>query len=236
MTKLLLIHGIGDHAQDWWKDQTLFLPEDVRANVQGFWYEDILEQSKWGSRGEALASKNWMPLASTLLTATVGGPMGLAAGATLQLIGGKAANWVGDYGFDIPAYLKDELVCEQVRDRLANTIRDINEPVVLLAHSLGAAVADETLRRYDLPTVKRLITMGCPQGKRVARTLLEKRSGPPVQVDWINLHGTRDFVAGWPPFNTGLRHKSFGHVENQEVSNGHALHKYLSRIPGALLR
>ena len=236
MAKLLMIHGIGDHDTDWWKHQALFLPEALRSAVQGFWYEDILEQSEWGSRGEALASKNWMPLASTLLTAAVGGPMGVLAGVALRRIGGKAADWVGDYGFDVPAYLKDELVCEQVRARLANTIRDMNGPVILLAHSLGAAVADETLRRYNLPNVKRLITMGCPQGKRLARSILEKRSGPPAQVDWVNLHGTKDFVAGWPPFSTALRHRSFGHVENIKVNNGHKLSGYLKQIPDDLLR
>ena len=235
MTRLLLIHGIGDHPRDWWEAHALLLPDNVQANVQGFWYEDILEESKWGSRGEALASKNWLPLASTLLTAATGGPIGFLAGVLLRTIGGRAADWVGDYGFDIPAYLKDELVCEQVRERLANTIRAINEPVVILAHSLGAAVADETLRQYDLPNVKRLITMGCPQGKGIARNLLEKRSGKPPQVEWINLHGTKDFVAGWPPLSTALKHRSFANVDNRKVINGHKLHGYLNHLNDTLM-
>lgn len=232
-TTRIYLHGIGDHKHDWFESYRGLLPDNIGAFSSGFHYEDLLEQSVWGSRAEAIATGSGM--LAKVLSREAGGAWGPAVSLGLKIFGDRAAHWVGDYGADVPAYLKDVYTMELVLTRLHQQVMSADNKVELHGYSLGAAVADEYCRRYagKQHPVTKLVTYGAPQGKRLARTILERRSGPPSEVPWVNYHGKRDWVAGYPfptPWgrqSTALPERHYPKVTNRELECGHDFGAYL---------
>jgi hypothetical protein len=226
----IYLHGIGDHADDWFARYRGLLPSDIGRLSVGFHYEDFLEQSVWG-RG-AKAGLRAPSLLEKLLPQGVGGPWRPVINIGLEALDLSVADWLGEYAADVPAYLKDTHTMNKVLTRLHYFIHGF-ESVELHGHSLGAAVADEYCRKTNDPKVVKLVTYGAPQGKRLARTILERRSGPPSEVQWVNYHGVKDWVAGYPfptPWgrpSTGLPYEHYPNVVNRELGCGHDLEDYL---------
>ena len=88
---------------------------------------------------------------------------------------------------------------EQIRDRVSGAIPG-NEPIVVLAHSLGTIVAYDVLsERTDLD-VRLFLTLGSPLGVGNVQRRIGDRSGPPAKVPpnvaaWHNRADPLDPVA-----------------------------------------
>ncbi|WP_402373144.1 hypothetical protein [Isoptericola rhizosphaerae] len=99
---------------------------------------------------------------------------------------------------DVHTYLHDDETRAAVRAGLEKAL-PTDEPVVLVAHSLGSVVAYDVLRRADPQsrTMPLLLTLGSPLGIEAVRSALEADgplTWPPVER-WVNARDPRDALA-----------------------------------------
>jgi hypothetical protein len=87
---------------------------------------------------------------------------------------------------------------ERMRAVVRATIADIDEPFILVAHSLGTVIAYDVLREEASRSlqVPLLITVGSPLGVREIQDLVANPLGVPSGVGaWLNASDARDIVA-----------------------------------------
>jgi hypothetical protein len=125
---------------------------------------------------------------------------------------------------------------EAMREVLRRTIADIDEPFVLISHSLGTIVAYDVLREPAMRglRVPLLVTVGSPLGVREVQDLVTSPLEVPTCVgEWINASDLRDVVA--------LDHAVRGDYAPAEritdllvtnrSANHHGIREYLSADP-----
>lgn len=103
---------------------------------------------------------------------------------------------------DVYKYFRDNEVQRKIDKRLTDTLDGINEPFILVSHSLGTVIAWKVLstyqRRLEIPT---FITLGSPLGMEVLKDELKKSMGikqfnkPPCVTRWYNFADPLDMVA-----------------------------------------
>jgi hypothetical protein len=99
---------------------------------------------------------------------------------------------------------------EGLRNYLAEHIRQSDEDVVVLAHSLGGVAAVDLLASRPMPQVRLLVTVGSQAGflhelGALAGLKPGVRELPSYMPDWLNIFDRRDFLAylAAPVFNGG---------------------------------
>ncbi len=109
----------------------------------------------------------------------------------------KTSNMVGDILFY-------QARGEKIRAFIRKTIRDAQEPVVLLAHSLGGIMSVDLLIENDLPQVKLLVTVGSQSPYFYEINALQSLPFQNVPVNerlpahfptWFNVYDPRDFLS-----------------------------------------
>ncbi len=103
---------------------------------------------------------------------------------------------------DVYKYFRDKDVQKAVDKRLTDILDDINEPFIIVSHSLGTVIAWKVLstyhRKIEVPT---FITLGSPLGMEVLKDELKKSMGikkfykPPCVTRWYNFADPLDVVA-----------------------------------------
>lgn len=223
--KIIFVHGIGDNKKGW---SSGLLPEWEWASCCEFILENELERSAYGRFGEGL-QKVGLDFVGESLPDVFTYFANLDKLNMFPLMSGEKLT------------AKDHLTFA-LDLKIHNFKAEGYDKFILVGFSLGGAFVDEymrTLGQYET-AICGIVTMGCPQGKTPARQIMKVRSGPPLEpsgphkVDvcgkfhWINIHGDRDFVAGWPPFSTSLPRKHFPNVTNVEAKGtGHSIEEYL---------
>jgi len=135
-------------------------------------------------------------------------------------------------------YLADPWKRCGVEQRLAATLREAAEakrPVVLVTHSLGAAVAYRYLRDHekDAPPVWRWVTLGAPLGDSQLRALLlgEQESAlrmPAAVRSWVNVVREGDpFAAALAPLLPSGTGRLTDLVRRAPSGDPHELTNYL---------
>ncbi|MEV7442946.1 hypothetical protein AB0O22_17635 [Streptomyces sp. NPDC091204] len=140
----------------------------------------------------------------------------------------------------VRAYLTDDKVREQVRDRVADAIRP--DTRVVVAHSLGSVVAYEALCALPGHGVRALVTVGSPLGIRhlVFDRLRPTPAGTGKQLlgawpggndlTWTNLAARGDVVA----LVKDLRPLFGDHLRSGVLDNGTHAHDATSYLTDAL--
>jgi hypothetical protein len=121
-----------------------------------------------------------------------------ALAAIDRLVPGLSGAFVLLLARDVHTYLHDDETRAAVRAGLEEAL-PTDEPVVLVAHSLGSVVAYDVLRRADPQsrTMPLLLTLGSPLGIEAVRSALEADgplTWPPVER-WVNARDPRDLLA-----------------------------------------
>jgi hypothetical protein len=124
---------------------------------------------------------------------------------------------------------------EQIRERVSAAIPG-NEPIVVLAHSLGTIVAYDVLASRDDLDVRLLLTLGSPLGVGNVQRRIGDRSGPPARVPdhvavWQNRCDPLDPVALEPTLADEFLPAGFvqdGLVDNEVGLANHDLTGYVS--------
>ena len=140
----------------------------------------------------------------------------------------QALDWITR---DVYVYLEFKSA-RRVIDRIASDVLDGEEPLVLVAHSLGTVVAYNVLRaRREPGRVRRLVTLGSPLALRALRRFLNPLVYPPSVADWFNAYDRRDIVALRPlddeHFSIGRPIDNYDEVVNY-TQNCHGIEAYLS--------
>jgi hypothetical protein len=124
---------------------------------------------------------------------------------------------------------------EAMRTRLRSTLAEVDGPVVVIAHSLGAIIAYDVLREagpvQDIPL---LVTVGSPLGVTEVQDLVTTPLRVPDGVAaWRNVADGRDLVALdrtiRPEYAPPERTADFPVVNDSE--NHHGIRQYLSTAP-----
>jgi pimeloyl-ACP methyl ester carboxylesterase len=101
---------------------------------------------------------------------------------------------------DLDEYFKTATVRDDVKERLTKKVRDANDDVILLGHSMGSIVA------YDLMAdgvagnlrIRSLLTFGSPLGMKSVRdrmdTLHQGTPYPNALDKWVNVFNRQDFA------------------------------------------
>ena len=85
---------------------------------------------------------------------------------------------------------------ERMRAVVRETIADIDEPFVIVSHSLGTIIAYDVLREQAGRQVPLLVTVGSPLGVREIQDLVTRPLEVPAGVGaWVNASDARDVVA-----------------------------------------
>ncbi len=132
------------------------------------------------------------------------------------------------------AYIRNQHVHDRVND-IVRPCFDDDEPMVVVAHSLGTIVAYSILREFarnDRPRESPLfLTLGSPLGiDSIRKGFPKPRIKPENVTRWVNGADPEDFVALRPELTTG----NFGPgIENySDIENGsenpHSIRMYLS--------
>lgn len=89
------------------------------------------------------------------------------------------------------------LTAPGVRDEIDAIVADAlgSEPTVVVGHSLGSVVAYSVLRRGQIHTVPRYVTLGSPLGLHAIRRRFTPLKFPARVADWFNAYDPRDVVA-----------------------------------------
>jgi hypothetical protein len=125
-------------------------------------------------------------------------------------------------------YLQDEVLAEQIRSRVIDTIG--SGCAVLVGHSLGSVVAFETLAMNPELQVGTLVTVGSPLSMRTIATRLRAGGGEglPGRVGrWVNIYDPSDPVAA-----AGVASRLWPAAVDLKVNNGdkpHSISRYLSK-------
>lgn len=103
---------------------------------------------------------------------------------------------------DVYRYLLDKNAQAKIEGRLRSILDEMNEPFILIGHSLGSVIAWKTLSQYkrkiEVPT---FITLGSPLGMDILKDELRKQmkltnfSKPPQVTRWYNFADPLDIVA-----------------------------------------
>lgn len=146
-------------------------------------------------------------------------------------VSGRSIRWTTH---DVAVYLDDRSVRDRINRHVARAFDDgrTNDPVVVVAHSLGSVVAYDLLRPEG--TVKRpvhtLVTIGSPLGLRAVRRALAPLDDPPMVRRWLNAYDDRDVIALHPlepadfPFDPPI--ENHPGIRNDTV-NHHGIEGYL---------
>jgi hypothetical protein len=87
---------------------------------------------------------------------------------------------------------------EAMRDVVRQTIADIDEPFVMVGHSLGSILAYDVLREHEQQSkeLPLLVTIGSPLGVQEIQDLVTAPLQVPAGVQaWLNANDSRDVVA-----------------------------------------
>lgn len=133
---------------------------------------------------------------------------------------------------DVYQYLKNPGIRDAIETRVRQAMS--TTPAVIVAHSLGAVVAYNLLRREGMNNgwkVPLLVTVGCPLAVTAIREWLMPNKYPECAKRWLNARDSRDIVAlypldephGWDVL-PGVENKS--DVQNH-TSNRHGISGYL---------
>lgn len=150
---------------------------------------------------------------------------------------------VGILARDVIQYLFDG-AAEAVRSPVREAVRMANDPVLVIAHSLGTIVTFDVLSEPEFADrdIVRLVTLGSPLGIENVQDELRDRAGQPHPVpssvrDWHNLADRRDPVASgqeiageYQPNQHGVRITDDLGIRNQGFLH-HALTGYLGVEP-----
>jgi pimeloyl-ACP methyl ester carboxylesterase len=140
----------------------------------------------------------------------------------------RALDWITR---DVYVYLEFK-TARRVIDRIVADVLQGDEPVVMVAHSLGTVVAYNVLRARPEPgRVRRLVTLGSPLALGGMRRFLNPLVYPPPVAHWFNAYDRRDVVALRPldddHFSVGQPIENYSDVVNY-TQNCHGIEGYLS--------
>jgi hypothetical protein len=115
---------------------------------------------------------------------------------------------------DVAQYLTDQQVKKAVHsiihrefESCAKAASVNNEPIVVIAHSLGSVVAIEFLAEYAQTPIELMITLGSPLGLAgIYRRLIASPVFPQSVKRWVNASDPRDIIATVPALG---RHSVF---------------------------
>jgi pimeloyl-ACP methyl ester carboxylesterase len=155
----------------------------------------------------------------------------LAALRALSNVPGLDERMIDSFTRDVAVYLTHEAVQQPVDSIVIEAIGD--EPVLVIAHSLGTVVAYNALRRVeDTSKCVGLITVGFPLGiGGIFRRLATPVRFPVALPFWFNAFDRADVVSLQPlddvHFNVEPPVENYGNVRNF-TDNRHGIAGYLS--------
>lgn len=133
------------------------------------------------------------------------------------------------------AYIRNVEAHDEV-NKIVRPLFEINEPAIIVSHSLGTIVAYSLLREFARDgkpfQSPLLVTLGSPLGVDSVRKGFQKPRGKPVNVvRWVNGADPEDFVAlrselTADNFGPGID-ENYSNIENGD-ENPHSIEGYLS--------
>lgn len=206
MTKVIMVHGIGNYHEGWSKPlrvaKLLGIPTDAVDEVV---YDDIFDT-------------HWINL--LLRPFAVWKLKSILPVAVLP-------QEIWDYAVDILLYFIPSGPRKRVVERVVAKLNE-NPGAIVLAHSLGSLASYEATFKTIEPFT--LVTIGSPLGSVVLRTVVKRCLGldldedrPPVK-DWVNLYGTLDPIGGY------IRGMGCENKDQYSVLSSHSLPQYLSEL------
>ena len=217
MTKVIVIHGIGNHKPGWSKSfriQEIFqIPE---ADVIEISYEGQLEQG-YLNRYAAPA----LSLAAQVAVSLYVSPLVPAGAVTRNVL---------DYLADIPAYMENAQVRTAV-ESLIFSVLSANPGATVLAHSLGSIAVMRTLQTYGKQCgYPRVVLLGSPLSRGLVLKMAHLDS---QRIDWpvrdlLAIYGKRDLISGVWPLSGQIKKFGLTELDNYSIDNGHELSAYLT--------
>lgn len=159
---------------------------------------------------------------------------------------GVSASVIESHFTDVAYYLG----CSDVRDVVLGVVEDAlagveaDEPLVILAHSLGSVVAYDLLTRMDPGReVSLVVTTGSPLGLPVVQKHLLGHGGaspapvpaavPASAASWRNAYDVRDVVAILNPLGPYLAQAVEGQIQDLRVDTGEEPHAVVGYLEDA---
>jgi hypothetical protein len=221
---VVYIHGIGpqlppaDIKHEW--DLALFGKEMGNQTIMAYW-ADILHPDRLSKSTEAVSAEREADIDSLLAQAgvDVGDENAQFLAASLAALAGIPASGSRKKVMPLPApvrkflaraffehFVKDTAsyffqpgMRERIRTRLSRILKDVGEPVTIVAHSQGTIVTLEVLAALteSAPVpVQQLVTIGSPLGIQEVQDSLSCPLEVPHGVEaWHNFADPVDFVA-----------------------------------------
>lgn len=217
MTKLIVIHGIGNHKPGWSKSFRLHeLFQIPKSDVIEISYEGQLEQG-YLNRYAAPA----LSLAAQVAMSMYVSPLVPAGAVTRHVL---------DYLADIPAYMENTKVRTAV-ESLIFSVLSANPGATVLAHSLGSIAVMRTLQTYGKQCgYPRVVLLGSPLSRALVLKMAHldsQRMDWPVR-DLFAIYGKRDLIAGVWPLSGQIKAFGLTELDNYPIDNGHDLPAYLT--------
>jgi len=223
MTKLIVIHGIGNHKPGWSKSfriHELFqIPE---ADVIEISYEGQLEQGYLNRYAVPALS-----LAAQVAVSLYISPLVPAGGVTRNVL---------DYLADIPTYMENTQVRTAV-ESLIYSVLSANPGATVLAHSLGSIAVMRTLQTYGRQCgYPRVVLLGSPLSRGLVLKMahLERQNTNWPVRDLLAIYGKRDLIAGVWPLSGQIKVFGLTDLDNYAIDNGHDLPVYLKAAQAIL--
>lgn len=199
MTKVLAIHGIGNHHTDqsWKADWEAAIRESLQRwrSDEDIEIEFVLHDDLFEAR--PIDVETTKDAVSTLLGGVIGSLFGSgtrsARGArglsdTVRWTAGMVAQWAGD-----------PVLRAQLRKRLLDKLREFKADV-LCGHSLGSLISYDTLLQHGQQSISNLqfISFGSQIGNPFVRGVFGGRIEAPAVKHWFHLYNDDDNVLTAP--------------------------------------
>ena len=214
MSRIVCVHGIGDHQPDFWKPWAASIKAAIGGadTYDGAWWEGALSEGKRSPRGarplvRQLEQPRGGPSPEDRLRDQVNALIRLNErrlardeSAARGLVAPRGGIW--DYVGDFVRYMLEADVRARVQDAVRRVLlADTSSEVNIVAHSWGTVVAYDVLhqlaRQRPSFACANLITLGSPLWLEPVRAILSDRGAhqkPGNTGRWINAYNTLDPV------------------------------------------
>jgi len=214
MSRIICVHGIGDHQPDFWKPWAAAIKDAIGEGdtYAGAWWEGALGDAQRRSRAvrplvRQLDERRGGPSPEDRLRDQINALIRLNERrlardepAARALVVPRGGIW--DYVGDFVRYMLDADVRARVQEAVRRVIvSDTSSEVNIVAHSWGTVVAYDVLHQLARQrpgfTCANLITLGSPLWLEPVRAILADRGDhqkPANTRRWINAYNTLDPV------------------------------------------